>query len=87
MLSFNTTSSNRIAVDVETNEAFPDRKTNPEDFDKLEGCNPKRPRICSPMSQARSTRGQENEVQTLTTKDCKGPQTNMPENVGSMLKT
>ena len=23
-------------------------------------------------------------VQTLTTKDCKGPQTNMPENVGSI---
>ena len=40
--------SNRIAVDIETNEAFPGRKTNPADFDKLEGCNPKRPRICSP---------------------------------------
>ena len=25
-----------------------------------------------------------NSVQTLTTKDCKGPQTNMPENVGSI---
>ena len=24
------------------------------------------------------------QVQTLTTKDCKGPQTNMPENVGSI---
>ena len=40
--------SNRIAADTETNEAFPDRKTNPADFDKLEGCNPKWPRICSP---------------------------------------
>ena len=25
-----------------------------------------------------------NEVQTLATKDCKGPQTNMPKNVGSI---
>ena len=25
-----------------------------------------------------------NKVQTLTTKDCKGPQTNMPQNVGSI---
>ena len=24
------------------------------------------------------------EIQTFTTKDCKGPQTNMPENVGSV---
>ena len=35
-------------VDIETNEAFPDRETNPTDFDKLEGYNPNRPRICSP---------------------------------------
>ena len=28
-----------------------------------------------------NNQGQENKVQTLTTKDCKGPQTNMPENV------
>ena len=34
---------------IQTNEAFPGRKTNPADFNKLEGCNPKRPRICSPM--------------------------------------
>ena len=27
---------NRIAGDIETNEAFPDRETNPTDFDKLE---------------------------------------------------
>ena len=27
--------SNRIAADIETNEAFPDRKTNPAVFDKL----------------------------------------------------
>ena len=40
--------SNRITADIETNEAFPGRKTNPADFDKLEGCNPKRPRVCSP---------------------------------------
>ena len=33
---------------IETNEAFPDRETNPTDFDKLEGYNPNRPRICSP---------------------------------------
>ena len=39
---------NRIAADIETNEAFPDRQTNPTDFDKLEGYNPNRPRICSP---------------------------------------
>ena len=52
MLSFNTTFStkfelqrkityqdrrNRIAADIETNKAFPDRETNPTDFDKLEG--------------------------------------------------
>ena len=63
MLSFNTTFStklelqrkinmpgswNRIAADIETNEAFPDRETNPTDFDNLEGYNPNRPRICSP---------------------------------------
>ena len=61
MLSFNTTFStkfelqrkinmqdrrNRIAADLETNEAFPDRETNPTDFDKLEEYNPNRPRIC-----------------------------------------
>ena len=40
---------NRIAADIENNEAFPDRETNPTDFDKLEGYNPNRPRICSPM--------------------------------------
>ena len=40
--------SNKIAADIETNEAFPDRKTNPTDSDKLERCNPKRLRICSP---------------------------------------
>ena len=28
---------NRIAGDIETNEAFPDRETNPTDFDKLKG--------------------------------------------------
>ena len=39
---------NRIAADIESNEAFPGRETNPTDFDKLEGCNPNRPRICSP---------------------------------------
>ena len=39
---------NRITADIETNEAFPDRETNPTDFDKLEGYNPKRPRTCSP---------------------------------------
>ena len=39
---------NRIAADIETSEAFPDRETNPTDFDKLEGCNPNGPRICSP---------------------------------------
>ena len=59
MLSFNTTffprnsnsngkstcqdRRNRIAVDIETNEAFPDRETNPTDFDKLEGYNSNRP--------------------------------------------
>ena len=29
-------------------EVFPDRETNPEDFDKLEGYNPKRPRNTAP---------------------------------------
>ena len=53
--------SNRIAADIETNEAFPDRKTNPAVFDKLEGCNPKWPRIRSP----KSTRGQENKARAL----------------------
>ena len=59
MLPFNTTFStkfeqtcqdrrNRIAADIETNEAFPDRETNPTNFGKLEGYNPKRPRTCSP---------------------------------------
>ena len=38
---------NRIAADIDTNEAFPDRETNPTDFDKLEGYNPNSPRICS----------------------------------------
>ena len=38
---------NGIGADKETNEAFPDRETNPTDFDKLEGYNPKRPRTCS----------------------------------------
>ena len=41
----------RINSDIETNEAFPDRETNPTDFDKLEGYNPNRPRICSPKQQ------------------------------------
>ncbi|CAH3144707.1 unnamed protein product [Porites lobata] len=39
---------NRIAADIETNEAFPDRETNPTDFDKLEEYNPNTPRIRSP---------------------------------------
>ena len=39
---------NRIAADIETNEAFPDIETNPTDFDKLEEYNPNRPRIRSP---------------------------------------
>ena len=39
---------NRIAVDIETNEAFPDKETNSTDCDKLEGYNPNRPTICSP---------------------------------------
>ena len=57
---------NWLAVDIETNEAFPDRETNPTDFDKLEGYNPNRPRICSPRSsRAWSTRGQENEAWAL----------------------
>ena len=30
--------------------------------------------------------GSERQVQTLTTKDCKGPQTNMPKNVGFMKR-
>ena len=39
---------NRIASDIETNEAFPARETNPVDFDKLERYNPKRPKVDSP---------------------------------------
>ena len=53
-----------MAADIETNEAFPDRETNPTDFDKLEGYNPNRPRI-GRSSRARSTRGQENEAWAL----------------------
>ena len=37
-----------LASDIETNEAFPARETNPEDFDKLEGYNPKRPKVDMP---------------------------------------
>ena len=33
-----------IAEDIESNEAFQARETNPADFDKLEGYNPKRPK-------------------------------------------
>ena len=39
---------NRIASDIETSEAFPARKTNLVDFDKLEGYNPKRPKVVAP---------------------------------------
>ena len=39
---------NRIASDIESNEAFPARETNPADFDKLEGYNPKRPKVVAP---------------------------------------
>ena len=54
---------NRIAADTETNEAFSDSKTNPAGFDKLEGCNPKGPRIYARRSmRARSTRCEENEA-------------------------
>ena len=48
-----------MAADIETNEAFPDRKTNPADFDKLEGCNPKGREYARRSSRTRSTRGQE----------------------------
>ena len=37
-----------MASDIETNEAFPARETNPADFDKLEGYNPKRPKVVAP---------------------------------------
>ena len=37
---------------------------------------------CSPFRT--QLRDNNNNVQTLTTKDCKGPQTNMPKNVGSI---
>ena len=39
---------NRIAADIETNEACPDRETSPTDLDKLEEYNPNTPRIRSP---------------------------------------
>ena len=60
MLSINKTFSTKfelqqkinIAANIDTNEAFPDRKTNPADFDKLEGCNPKWPRIAGPDQSA-----------------------------------
>ena len=39
---------NRIASDIETNEAFPARKTNVVDFDKFEGYDPKRPKVVAP---------------------------------------
>ena len=32
-------SRNRIASDIQTNETFPARETNPTDYDKLEGNN------------------------------------------------
>ena len=38
----------RIASDIETNEAFPARETNLLDFNKLEGSNPKRPKVVAP---------------------------------------
>ena len=53
---------NRIASDIETNEAFPARKTNPADFDKLERYNPKGRKSLLPSGRARSTRGQANEA-------------------------
>ena len=49
--------SNRIASYIETNEAFPARETDPEDFVNLEGYNPKGRK----PSQQRSTPGQANE--------------------------
>ena len=83
MLSFNTTFStefelqrkiympgyrrNRIAADIETNEAFPDRETNPTDFDKLASKDIIQTdrEYARRSSRARSTRGQENEAWAL----------------------
>ena len=53
---------NRIASDIETNEAFSARKTNPADFDKLERYIPKGRKSLLPSGRARSTRGQANEA-------------------------
>ena len=53
---------NRIASDIETNEACPDGETNPVDFDKLEEHNPKGRKSLLPSGRARSTRGKANEA-------------------------
>ena len=58
-----------MAADIETNEAFRDRKTTPADFDKLEGCNPKGQEYAHRSSRARSTLGQENEAWALNKKN------------------
>ena len=50
---------------METNEAFPARETNPADFDKLEGYNPKRPKVDAPKRPGQITRGQTNEAWAL----------------------
>ena len=39
---------NRTASGIETNEAFPDRETNPVDCRQLEGHNPKKPKVFAP---------------------------------------
>ena len=41
-------------------------------------------RISSDKDDQRGQKSKLKKIQTLTTKDCKGPQTNMPENVGSI---
>ena len=51
---------NRIASDIETNEAFLARETNPAVFDKLEGYNPKGRKSLLTSGRARSTHGQAN---------------------------
>ena len=53
---------NRIASDIETNEAFLARETNPAVFDKLEGYNPKGRKSLLTSGRARSTHGQANEA-------------------------
>ena len=60
---------------LETNEAFPDRETNPTDLDKLEGYNPKRPRNSAPKYPGQITaRSSKRGLSTIQIKSIPGVQ-------------